>query len=1401
MTSLTTAGGTANAVVGGDAVVSILTVNNSGMDTYGGLLGGTGTNNNNLALTMSGSGTLTLTGANTYSDGTTVNAGTLTVSGVGATLGATTGTLAVNNPNTSAGTATVLNLSTTAATTSGSLSGTIATPSSGTNTATINNGGQLFTVNQTADGAYAGVITGAGGFTLGSGSGSINTLTLSGINTYTGATTISGGILSTGSLGNGGAASGIGQSSNAAANLILNGGTLQYANSSSATSTDRLFTLTNLGGTLDASGTNTITFAGNGVGPSNAIAYSGSGARTLTLTGMNAGMNTLAPILADGTGGKTALTKSGSGTWVVTGANTYSGATTSSGGTLKAGSTQAFGINSAVTLGTANSTYLDITGFSNSIGSLTGGASNGGNVILGGATLTVGSDNTSPAAYAGRIVDGSGSLGTGGLTKIGNGTLTLSGANIYTGVTNLNGGILNVGKAETAGTSGPLGKSAAANAGSIVFGGGTLQYSSANQNDYSGRFSTSVNQAYSIDTNSQNVTFGTALTSNGGSLTKSGAGTLTLTGANTYSGGTIVNGGTLTVSGVGATLGATTGTLAVNNPNTSAGTATVLNLSTTAATTSGSLSGTIATPSSGTNTATINNGGQLFTVNQTADGAYAGVIAGSGGFTLGSLSTNTLTLSGANTYSGGTNIQSGTLQLGTLSGTTVGSLSSTGAVTLGNSTSSGIFQLGDASNAVNQTISSLTTSGTGTANAVIGSNGSISTLTVNNSSADNYGGILGGAGINNNLAFTKTGAGTLTFSGTAANTYAGLTTISAGEMDLSKTAGVNAIGGNVTINGGTLKLLASNQIADTSTLGISSGALNFNNFSETIKNLNVLGGTVSYGTGAVNITDPTWSGGTNTVSGPTTFGELTVSGGTNLVTTGGNLTVGGATDSVSGDTDLTFSGTGSPIITVNSDSATPGKITLAGNITSQNTSGTASIASGGSAANAGQLDLGGATRTVSVSSGTVTTPGLAVSTQVINGGLLKTGAGTLTLSGTNTYAGLTTVSGGTLAVSSTGSLFSGNALTIGAGGTATFANSNQTLGAVSNSDTTANSLNFSAASSTSTLASLTGGGKTSFASNGSVTGSFDSGTATVGGNGTFATINGGAATVGGTSTVGTLSGGSLTNNGTAGSITALNGGALTVGSGDTTSVSSGTDAGTITGSGSLTKTGAGTLTLSGTGNTYSGGTTVSGGKFAITNASGSATGSAGVTVSGGNGAVFSGTGISSGALSVTNGSVLAPGSNSAGNFNGAGTLTVGNAGGATLNSAMLDFDLSSATAAVGTANDLIKTNTLSLGPSVTFDFNEAGGSLLTGTQYTLFQDTGAISGFNASNISTLFNNGQTYTPTYSVTGNNLDVMFGSPSAAPEPGETATLSLIGLGLGGLLLRAFKRRTAAVSQHPN
>jgi fibronectin-binding autotransporter adhesin len=261
-------------------------------------------------------------------------------------------------------------------------------------------------------------------------------------------------------------------------------------------------------------------------------------------------------------------------------------------------------------------------------------------------------------------------------------------------------------------------------------------------------------------------------------VTKDGTGTWTLSDANTYTGTTTVNQGTVTVATSGS-LGATTGALVVgNNNSTAAGTNTILNLSTTADTTKGSLSGSISTPLSGNNTATINNGGsgRNFTVNQTAAGNFAGEIAGSGGFTLGSLSTNTLTLSGVNTYTGQTNIAAGTLAIG--SG---GSINSTSQIIVGANTTLDVsavaFTLGAS------TAQILSGNGTITGDMTIGGNG---TLAIGSSPG------------------TMTFAGDLDLSVSSISNFE-INDFTLGNYDLAKaaTAGTQTVG----FNGGILNLL------------------------------------------------------------------------------------------------------------------------------------------------------------------------------------------------------------------------------------------------------------------------------------------------------------------------------------------------------------------------------------------------------------------------------------------------------------------------------------------------------------------------------------------------------------------------------------------------------------------
>jgi autotransporter-associated beta strand protein len=245
-----------------------------------------------------------------------------------------------------------------------------------------------------------------------------------------------------------------------------------------------------------------------------------------------------------------------------------------------------------------------------------------------------------------------------------------------------------------------------------------------------------------------------------GALVAGGAnatGLITLTGNNSgYTGGTQLNGGTLTAI---STSSIGTGDLAVNNPNTAAGTAVVLNLSN-AAQSVGSLSGVIAAPSSGTNTATINLFGTALTVNQAVNGAYAGVIAGTGSLTENG--TATLTLTGTNSYTGPTTLNGGALNF-------------KGLVNLGTSNvinfNGGAIQYasGNVADISTETVTLATNGGT------IDTNGN--NVTFNHSIGQ------GGAG-----SLTKAGAGSLTLA--AAASFGGSTTISGGTLNL---AAVNAL--------------------------------------------------------------------------------------------------------------------------------------------------------------------------------------------------------------------------------------------------------------------------------------------------------------------------------------------------------------------------------------------------------------------------------------------------------------------------------------------------------------------------------------------------------------------------------------------------------------------------------
>jgi autotransporter-associated beta strand protein len=109
---------------------------------------------------------------------------------------------------------------------------------------------------------------------------------------------------------------------------------------------------------------------------------------------------------------------------------------------------------------------------------------------------------------------------------------------------------------------------------------------------------------------------------------------------------------------------------------------------------------------------------------------------------------------------------------------------------------------------------------------------------------------------------TKVGAGKVTIDGSVANTYGGTTRVNLGTLELNKTPGVNAVPGALDIFGGVVRLLASNQIADTSAVSVNNPGttLDLNGNSETIATLNGTGGNVMLGGGALTVTQGTYNG-------------------------------------------------------------------------------------------------------------------------------------------------------------------------------------------------------------------------------------------------------------------------------------------------------------------------------------------------------------------------------------------------------------------------------------------------------------------------------------------------------------------------------------------------------------
>jgi len=420
---------------------------------------------------------------------------------------------------------------------------------------------------------YSGVMSGSGGLTkIGTG-----TLTLSGANTYTGATTINAGTL---------ALSGSNRIGDQSAVTVAAGATF------------------NLGTASDTIGS-----------------LAGAGNVTVTSGTLSVGQNNTSTTFGGVIGGAGRLTKVGTGTLTLGGANTYTGLTTISAGTLALGAANRIADGSALSIAAAGT--LDLGGFDETVASITGA----GATSLGAGVLTTGGNNSS-TTYSGVM------SGSGGLTKIGTGTLTLSGGNTYTGATTINAGTLTLGGSNRIGD-----QSAVTVASGATFSLGT---SSDTIGSLAGAGNVTLTSGALVAGQDNTSTNFGGVISGGGAFTKAGTGTLTLSGANTYTGATTVAAGTILLGAAERLSDSTALTV-------QAGAAFNLN----------SYAETVATIAGGGSIELGAAPAAGITSVGNASSTFSGVLSGAGSLTK--LGTGVLTLSGANSYQGATTVNAGTL--------------------------------------------------------------------------------------------------------------------------------------------------------------------------------------------------------------------------------------------------------------------------------------------------------------------------------------------------------------------------------------------------------------------------------------------------------------------------------------------------------------------------------------------------------------------------------------------------------------------------------------------------------------------------------------------------------------------------------------------------------------------
>jgi len=821
--------------IGGDT----LTIN-AGTGSFAGVISGSG------ALDIAG-GTTTLTGTNTYTGATVVNGGILAVNGSIATSSG----VAVNSGGTLTGNGSVPGVTVAAG-------GTLAPGASGAGTLTVNGnlslaGDYVVTITNangvntetavigTGNGAgLGGIFTAVGTGSGYSSSDTYNVLTTVAINGVSG--TFSGLSISGGGFGNfvpyltytGNSVvldltagnSWLGGGANNWSTGAWSGGSAPTGISTPATSVATFSSAAGTNTTINVNALNTTvgTMLFGSSAPASAFTFNINSGNSLILNGIgvvdNSGGGPNAPTFC--VGGTSCAGGTGSGTLTFQNAATAGDAviTTNNGGMTTFANNSTGG---SAEFSTASGGVVDFSktlGPSNNDSITAGSIAGAGDYYLGTDTLTVGSNNlstivsgvisacgaagTSCAAYAGAQITG------GALTKVGSGTLTLSGVNTYSGATTISAGTLAL-----------SGTGSISNSTQVAIAtGATFDVSAATASvSIASLADSAAGQAGMVNLGSQTLTITNGSSTFSGVIADGGShgnlavtgGVQTLAGVETYTGATTISGGTLNLTGVnsiadssGVTIG-TGGTLGLGLFTQAIPTITL---------NGGTVEGGLlsATKSGTTPTVIMSTGGTINGV-----GGLANVTA---------LSSATATiLSGTNTYSGTTTINSAA----TLAGGGINAFSPNSSVT-----DNGTIDLGS----TNQTIGSLNGA---SATAVVtnlsnptgltGANAPV--LTVENGGT--FSGIIENgtlASVTNSTGLTVAGGNLTLLNGIS--TYTGATTV--GLAPIASTPTVLA----------TLTLSGTASIADSSLVTVNSGGTLMGNGTASSVTVNA-GGTLTPG--------------------------------------------------------------------------------------------------------------------------------------------------------------------------------------------------------------------------------------------------------------------------------------------------------------------------------------------------------------------------------------------------------------------------------------------------------------------------------------------------------------------------------------------------------------------------